>query len=80
MARQPARRWRPDPCLTCRADDDAEPPHSAAPPAAGKPVRARMTTLMAEPAPTTPGQFADFVKAEQAKYGPVVKPSGARVD
>ena len=39
-----------------------------------------MATLMAEPAPTTPGQFADFVKAELAKYGPVVKASGAKVD
>ena len=43
-------------------------------------TRARMATLMAEPAPTTPAQFADFVKAELAKYGPVVKASGAKVD
>ncbi len=43
-------------------------------------TRSRMATLMAEPAPTTPAQFAAFVKAELAKYGPVVKASGAKVD
>ena len=43
-------------------------------------TRARMALLMAEPAPTTPAQFAAFVKAELARYGPVVKASGAKVD
>ena len=43
-------------------------------------TRARMAVLMAEPSPTTPEQFAAFVKAELAKYGPVVKASGAKVD
>jgi tripartite-type tricarboxylate transporter receptor subunit TctC len=43
-------------------------------------LKARMATLMAEPSPTTPAQFADFVKAELAKYGPVVKATGARAD
>jgi tripartite-type tricarboxylate transporter receptor subunit TctC len=43
-------------------------------------VRARMATLMAEPAPTTPEQFAAFVKAELAKYERVVKRSGATID
>ena len=43
-------------------------------------VKARMAQLMAEPAPSTPEQFAAFVKAELAKYGPVVKASGAKVD
>jgi len=43
-------------------------------------TRARMAQLMAEPSPTTPEQFAAFVKAELAKYGPVVKASGAKVD
>ncbi len=43
-------------------------------------VKARMAQLMAEPAPGTPAQFAAFVQAELAKYGPVVKASGAKVD
>jgi tripartite-type tricarboxylate transporter receptor subunit TctC len=43
-------------------------------------LKARMATLMAEPAPTTPEQFAAFVKAELARYEPVVKASGAKVD
>lgn len=43
-------------------------------------VKARMAQLMAEPSPDTPAQFAAFVKAELAKYGPVVKASGAKVD
>ncbi|HOB95047.1 MAG TPA: tripartite tricarboxylate transporter substrate-binding protein, partial [Aquabacterium sp.] len=43
-------------------------------------VKAGMARLMAEPAPTTPAQFGAFVKAELAKYGPVVKASGAKVD
>lgn len=43
-------------------------------------LKARFAQLMAEPAPTTPEQFAAFVKAELAKYGPVVKASGATVD
>ena len=43
-------------------------------------TQARMALLMAEPSPTTPEQFGQFVKAELAKYGPVVKASGAKVD
>jgi tripartite-type tricarboxylate transporter receptor subunit TctC len=43
-------------------------------------VKARLATLMAEPSPTTPEAFAAFVRAEHAKYGPVVKASGAKVD
>ena len=43
-------------------------------------TKARMATMMAAPAPTTPAQFGAFVKAELAKYGPVVKASGAQVD
>lgn len=43
-------------------------------------TKARMATLMAEPAPTTPEQFGAFVKAELAKYEAVVKASGAKVD
>ncbi|KNZ32765.1 MAG: ABC transporter substrate-binding protein [Methylibium sp. NZG] len=43
-------------------------------------LKARLTTLMAEPIPSTPQQFGDFVKAELAKYERVVKASGARVE
>jgi tripartite-type tricarboxylate transporter receptor subunit TctC len=43
-------------------------------------VRARLGTLLAEPAPTTPEQFGDFVKAELAKYEPLVKRCGAKVE
>ena len=43
-------------------------------------TKTRMAQLMAEPSPTTPDQFAAFVKAELAKYGPVVKASGAKVE
>jgi tripartite-type tricarboxylate transporter receptor subunit TctC len=43
-------------------------------------LKARMAMLMAEPAPTTPEQFSAFVKAELARYEPVVKASGAKVD
>lgn len=43
-------------------------------------LKARLATLMAEPMPTTPEQFGDFVKRERAKYEPVVKRSGASVD
>ena len=39
-----------------------------------------MATLMAEPSPTTPDQFAAFVAAELQKYQDVVKASGAKVD
>lgn len=42
--------------------------------------KARMATLMAEPAPTTAEQFAAFVRAELAKYESVVKATGARAD
>ncbi len=43
-------------------------------------VKARAAALLAELAPDTPEQFAAFVRAEHAKYGPVVRASGARVD
>lgn len=43
-------------------------------------VKTRLGGLMAEPAPTTPAQFAAFVKAELAKYEKVVKASGAKAD
>lgn len=43
-------------------------------------VKARFATLMADPVATTPEQFGTFMAQERAKYGPVVKASGARVD
>lgn len=43
-------------------------------------VKARFATLMADPVATTPEQFGTFMAQERAKYGPVVKASGARLD
>ncbi|MCP5280795.1 MAG: tripartite tricarboxylate transporter substrate binding protein [Rhodoferax sp.] len=43
-------------------------------------ARSRFATLMAEPVPTTPEEFGALMNAERAKYGPVVKASGAKVD
>ena len=43
-------------------------------------IKARLATLLAEPAPTTPEQFAAFVRAELGKYEKVVKQSGAKAD
>jgi tripartite-type tricarboxylate transporter receptor subunit TctC len=43
-------------------------------------VRERFATLMAEPAPSTPQAFGDFMNRERAKYERVVKLSGAKVD
>jgi len=43
-------------------------------------VKARMAGLLAEPSPTTPEAFGDFVKKELAKYEKVVKASGAVVN
>ncbi len=43
-------------------------------------LKARMATLMAEAAPTTPEQFGAFVKSELVKYEGVVKASGAKAD
>ena len=40
----------------------------------------RFAQLMAEPVPTTPDQFGQFMARERARYEPVVKRSGARVD
>jgi tripartite-type tricarboxylate transporter receptor subunit TctC len=43
-------------------------------------IQARLPNEGARFAPNTPEQFAAFVKAEIAKWAPVVKASGARVD
>ena len=47
---------------------------------AGSELRARLATLYAEPMPMTPERFAAFVRAELAKYEPLVRASGARVE
>ena len=43
-------------------------------------MRERLSRMGAEPSPTSPGEFAAFIRAELAKYEKVVKFSGARVD
>ncbi len=43
-------------------------------------VKERLAKFLAEPAPTTPAQFGDFVKAELAKYEKVVKASSVKLD
>jgi tripartite-type tricarboxylate transporter receptor subunit TctC len=43
-------------------------------------LKSRLATLMAEPSPTTPEAFAAFVRAENVKYEPVVKATGAKAD
>jgi tripartite-type tricarboxylate transporter receptor subunit TctC len=43
-------------------------------------AKTRFATLMAEPVPTTPDEFAAFMKSELVKYEKVVKASGAKVD
>ena len=45
-----------------------------------QPVKTRFASLMAEPAPSTPEQFARFMDSERRKYEQMVKLSGARVD
>ncbi len=43
-------------------------------------IKARFAAMMAEPAPTTPEQFAELIRREHARYEGVVKASGATVD
>ena len=43
-------------------------------------TKARFAHLMAEPVPTSPAAFGQFMAAELSKYEAVVKASGARVD
>jgi tripartite-type tricarboxylate transporter receptor subunit TctC len=43
-------------------------------------TKTRFATLLAEPAPSTPEEFAAFMKTERTKYQALVKASGARVD
>ena len=43
-------------------------------------MRERFTSQGAEPAPTTPAEFAAFIRSELSKYARIVKISGAKVD
>ncbi len=43
-------------------------------------TQTRYATLMAEPSPSSPQEFAAFMQTERAKYEKPVKASGARVD
>jgi tripartite-type tricarboxylate transporter receptor subunit TctC len=43
-------------------------------------VKARLATMLADPMAGTPEQFGAFVRSELAKYEPVVKASGAKVE
>ena len=43
-------------------------------------TKTRFTNLMAEPVPTTPEAFGQFMRSELSKYELVVKRSGAKVD
>ena len=43
-------------------------------------MRERLARMAAEPAPTSPAEFAALIKSELAKYERVVKFSGAKVD
>jgi len=43
-------------------------------------TKTRFTNLMAEPVPTTPEAFGQFIRSELSKYELVVKRSGAKVD
>jgi tripartite-type tricarboxylate transporter receptor subunit TctC len=43
-------------------------------------MKDRLSKMGAEPSPTSPGDFALFIRAELAKYERVVKFSGAKVD
>ena len=43
-------------------------------------MRERLRAQGAEPAPSTPAEFAAFIAAERSKYARIVKASGAKVD
>ena len=43
-------------------------------------VKSKFAGLMAEPAPSSPQAFGEFMTRERAKYERVVKLSGAKVD
>jgi len=43
-------------------------------------VVAQLKGLGAEPAPTSPDEFAAFLKSERGRWQEVVKASGAKID
>ena len=43
-------------------------------------VREKMLAQGAEPAPSTPAEFAAFIAREREKYARIIKASGAKVD
>jgi tripartite-type tricarboxylate transporter receptor subunit TctC len=43
-------------------------------------LKQQFATQSALPSPTTPAEFAAFVKAEQAKWGPVVQATGVKLE
>lgn len=43
-------------------------------------IKTRYAGMMAEPAPTSPEQFAELIRSEHTRYEGVVRASGARVD
>jgi tripartite-type tricarboxylate transporter receptor subunit TctC len=43
-------------------------------------VAAQLKQLGAEPAPSSPDQFAEFLKSERVLWQGVVKASGAKID
>ena len=47
---------------------------------ASAPVRERFAAIGAEPSQTTPEQFGELIRREHAKWGEVVRRSGAKID
>jgi tripartite-type tricarboxylate transporter receptor subunit TctC len=43
-------------------------------------MREKLKVQGAEPAPTSPDEFAAFIRSEWTKYAKIVKDSGAKVD
>jgi tripartite-type tricarboxylate transporter receptor subunit TctC len=43
-------------------------------------LKERFAAVGAEPAPRTPEQFAELIRTEHAKWGDVVRRSGAKID
>ena len=43
-------------------------------------VIAALKNVGAEPAPSTPDQFAQYIAAERVRWGDVVKASGVKID